>query len=257
MVSCAKSDGGDRVNSLAFDSSLSLESQWQTVLFLTVPGQNQSSVMDLNNSSSSLSLTSRDLLHTFISHWIHNLTQEESWTVTQCLTWSWANAGGRSTLKSFDKRYFLDNEHSYRKKLYQIWNEYGLPNICFQLLLILCEVKSLMKRGRVFASYMPGYSIWKRWVLCHPCVLRVEKGMLETLLTELLTQLTEGLWEGERKLLFYYKVCQMISEKMWYHSYALPSWRDAAHLGSHLELTYNSFGLVWALSETAPYAVFT
>lgn len=70
-------------------------------------------------------------------------------------------------------------------------------------------------------------------------------------------QLTEGLWEGERKLLFYYKVCQMISEKMWYHSYALPSWRGAAHLGSHLELTYNSFGLVWALSETAPYAVFT
>lgn len=61
----------------------------------------------------------------------------------------------------------------------------------------------------------------------------------------------------ERKLLFYYKVCQMMSEKMWYHSYALPSWRGAAHLGSHLELTYNSFGLVWALSETAPYAVFT
>lgn len=141
MVSCADSDGGDRVNSLAFDSSLSLQSQWQTVLFLAVPVQNQSSVTDLNNSGSSLSLTSRDLLHTLISHWIHNLTQEESWSVTQCLIWSWANAGGRSTFKSFDKRYFLDNEHSYRKKLYQMWNEYGLPNICFQLLLILCKVK--------------------------------------------------------------------------------------------------------------------
>lgn len=174
-----------RGNSLAFDSSLSLQSQWETFLFLSVPVQNQSSVMDLNNSVSSLSLTSRDLLHTLISHWIYNLTQEESWSVTQCLIWPWANAGGRSTFKSFDKRYFLDNEHTYRKQLYQMWSEYGLPNISFQLLLILFEVKSLMKRGREVSSYVPGYSIWEHWVLCHPRVLRVEKGMLETLLSSL------------------------------------------------------------------------
>lgn len=160
-----------------------------------MPVQNQSSVMDSNNSGSSLSLTSRDLLHTLISHWIHNLTREKAQSVNQCLIWSWANAGGRSAFKRFDKRYFLDNKHSYRKKPYQMWNEYGLWNICFHLLLILCKVKALDDAAREggLACYAQGYRIWRRRVLCHPHVLRVEKGMLETLLGSV------GLFEKERE----------------------------------------------------------
>ena len=46
VVSCADNDGGDGVSSLALDPFLSLQSQWQSVLFLPVPVQNQSSVMD-------------------------------------------------------------------------------------------------------------------------------------------------------------------------------------------------------------------
>lgn len=57
-----------------------------------------------------------------------------------------------------------------------------------------------------------------------------------------------SLWESERgrKLLFYCEVCQMISEKLWYHSEAMPSWIETARLGRHLERAYNSSGLVWA-----------
>lgn len=60
--------------------------------------------------------------------------------------------------------------------------------------------------------------------------------------------LSRSFWESERgrKLLFYCEVCQMISEKLWYHSYAVPSWIETAHLGRHLEWAYNSSGLVWA-----------
>lgn len=43
----------------------------------------------------------------------------------------------------------------------------------------------------------------------------------------------------------YCEVCQMISEKLWYHSYAVPSWIKTAHLGRHLEWVSNSSGLVW------------
>lgn len=76
-----------------------------------------------------------------------------------------------------------------------MWNEYGLSNICFQLLLILCKVKALddaAKKG-VLASYVQGYGIWSCRVLCHPHVLWVEKGMLETLLSSV------GLFEKERE----------------------------------------------------------
>ena len=38
----------------------------------------------------------------------------------------------------------------------------------------------------------------------------------------------------------------MVSEKLWYHSQALPSCMEMAHLGRHLEWAYNSSGLVWA-----------
>lgn len=195
VVSCADSDGRDGVSSLAVTLFLSLRSQWQSVLFLAMAVQNQSSMMDSNNSGSSLSLTSRDLLHTLISHWINNLTQEKAQGVNQCLIWSWANSGGRSAFKRLDKRYYLDNKHSYRKRPYQMWNEYGLSKICFQLLLILCKVKALddAVREGVSASYMQGYSIWRRWVLCQPHVLRVEKGMLETLLSSV------GLFEKQRE----------------------------------------------------------
>ena len=76
-----------------------------------------------------------------------------------------------------------------------MWNEYGLSNICFQLLLILCKVKTLDDEVRegFLASYVQGYGIWRRCVLCHPRVLRVEKGMLETLLSSV------GLFEKERE----------------------------------------------------------
>lgn len=254
VVSCADSDGRDGVSSLAVTLFLSLRSQWQSVLFLAMAVQNQSSMMDSNNSGSSLSLTSRDLLHTLISHWINNLTQEKAQGVNQCLIWSWANSGGRSAFKRLDKRYYLDNKHSYRKRPYQMWNEYGLSKICFQLLLILCKVKALddaVREGSFGLLHARLQHLEALGFVSAPCSAGGEGDAGNT------PQLSGTLWEAERKLLFYYKVCQMISEKMWYHSYALPSWRDAAHLGSHLELTYNSFGLVWALSETAPYAVFT
>jgi len=69
--------------------------------------------------------------------------REKAQSVNQCLVWSWANNGGRSAFQRCDKRYFLDNEHSYREKPYQMWNEYGLSDICFQLLLLLCKGKAL------------------------------------------------------------------------------------------------------------------
>lgn len=76
-----------------------------------------------------------------------------------------------------------------------MWNEYGLANICFPLLLILCKVKTLDDEARegVFASYMQGYGIWRHRVLWHPHVLRIEKGMLKTLLGSV------GLFEKERE----------------------------------------------------------
>lgn len=76
-----------------------------------------------------------------------------------------------------------------------MWNEYGLSRICFQLLLIFCKVKALddAVREGVLASYMQGYSIWRCWVLCHPHVLWVEKGMLEILLSSV------GLFEKKRE----------------------------------------------------------
>lgn len=174
---------------------LSLRSQWQSVLFLAMPVQNQSSMIDSNNSGSSLSLTSRDLLHTLISHRIHNLTREKAPSVNQCLIWAWASAGGRSAFKRFDKRYFLDNEHPYRKRPYQMWNEYGLSNICFHLLLMPCKVKALDDAARegAWASYVQGHGIWRLRVLCHPRVLWVEKVMLEILLGSV------GFFEKERE----------------------------------------------------------
>ena len=118
-----------------------------------------------------------------------------------------------------------------------------------------CSVKEklwMMQWEREFWSLnVQGCGIWGDGF----CVTPVFRGWRRGCWKHSLAQ--QDYLRGERKLLFYYKVCQMISEKMWYRSYALPSWRGAAHLGSHLELTYNSFGLVWALSETAPYAVFT
>lgn len=243
---------GNGVSSFALNPFLSLQSPRQSVLFLAMLGQNQSSMMDLNKSGSSLSLTSRDLLHTLISHRIHNLTQEKAQSVKQCLGWSWANGGGGSAFKRFDKRYFWDNECSYTEALSNVEWIWAIKH----LLSTSSDPRESKSFGcseaeRGLGSYLQGYGVWRHWVLCHPHVLWVENGMLEMLLH------SEKLFEKERENYSYYEVCQMISEKMWYHSYALPSWRDAAHLGSHLELTYNSFGLVWALSETAPYAVFT
>lgn len=200
--------------------------------------------MDLNNSVSSLSLTSRDLLHTLISHWIHNLTQEESWSVTQCLIWPWASAGGRSL---FLRQWTLLQKEAL-SNVEWVWPTKHFLSTSSDP---LWSKKSDEERKGVFLLRARLQHLEALGSVSPPCSAGGEGDAGNT------PQLTEGLWEGERKLLFYYKVCQMISEKMWYHSYALPSWRGAAHLGSHLELTYNSFGLVWALSETAPYAVFT
>lgn len=108
---------GNAMSNLARNPFLSLQSPRQIVLFLAILVQYQSSIMDLNNSGSSLSLTSRDLVHALISHWIHSLTQEEAQSVKQCLIWSGANGGGRSVFKRFDKQYFWDNECSYTEAL--------------------------------------------------------------------------------------------------------------------------------------------
>lgn len=108
---------GNGMSSLALNPFLSLQSPQQSVLFLAILVQYQRSVMDLNNSGSSLSLTSRDLLHALISHWVHSLTQEKAQSVKQCLIWSGANGGGRSAFKRFDKEYFWDNERFYTEAL--------------------------------------------------------------------------------------------------------------------------------------------
>lgn len=249
-ISCSRQWKGNVVSSLACNPFLSLQSPQQIFLFLAVLVQYQSSVMDLNNSGSSLSPTSRDLLHALISHWIHSMTQEKAQNVKQCLIWSGASGGGRSAFKRFDKEYFWDNECSYTEALSNVEWTWSIKHLLStsdplwnkssgsseeERLGFLARLRHLEALG--FVS--PPRSTGGKWDAGNTLLLR------------------ETLWEGERKLLSSYEVCQMISEKMWYHSYALPSWRGAAHLGSHLELTYNSFGLVWALSETAPYAVFT
>lgn len=59
--------------------------------------------------------------------------------------------------------------------------------------------------------------------------------------------LCESLWETERgrKLLFYYEVCQVISEKLWYHSQA----RQAAwkrRVLADVSTAPDCSGLVWA-----------
>ena len=77
--------------------------------------------------------------------------------------------------------------------------------------------------------------------MCWPRVS--EQGKQRTLGN--INRLRGSLWKSKRvrKLLFFCEVCQMISEKLWYHSQAVPSWMETAHLGRHLERACNSSGL--------------